>query len=90
MDKERTKEIAEEIKDGTYVDRRTDTRESWFPNRGIIKKDQEAISKLYGHTVRNNNLKETKDDTDSKKDSSDTSNVYSIAYFRKNKSRSRD
>jgi hypothetical protein len=44
---ERTKELAKEVKDGTYVDHRTNTRESWFPNRGVIKKDKQVMGRLY-------------------------------------------
>lgn len=45
---ERTKELASEVKAGTYVDHRADMQESWYPKRGTIKKDKKEMARIYG------------------------------------------
>ena len=45
---ERNREIAADVKSGEYVDTRMNKQESWFPKRGIAKKDKKLIQKLYG------------------------------------------
>lgn len=42
---ERAKEMAKELKEGTYFPPSFDTAASWWPKREIIKKD---LTKLYG------------------------------------------
>ena len=46
----RSQEIADRVKNGEYVEPAIDTMESWFPRRPPIKKDKEAIKKLYKDT----------------------------------------
>jgi hypothetical protein len=41
-------ELARSVKDGSFVDTRANMLESWFPIRPKIKKDQAAITRLYG------------------------------------------
>jgi len=43
---ERTQELANDLKNGVYIQPRINLQESWFPNRGIIKKDKKAMRKL--------------------------------------------
>ena len=46
--KERAKELALEVKNGTYQPAAFNKEASWFPDRGVIKKDSKAIEQLYG------------------------------------------
>jgi hypothetical protein len=43
----RSKEIAEEVKQGTYVGATFDKSASWFPKRPIIVKDPNALEFLF-------------------------------------------
>lgn len=44
---ERTRELAAEVKAGTYIQPATNVWQSWFPDRGIIKKDPNAMEILH-------------------------------------------
>ena len=46
----RNKELAQSVKNGEYIPAGINLQESWFPNRGKIKKDKEAVRKLYGES----------------------------------------
>lgn len=45
---ERAKELAKEIKEGTYQAASFDKEESFFPQRKIIKKDEKEMARIYG------------------------------------------
>lgn len=44
---EHNKEILEALKNKTELPKKMDTIDSWFPPRPLIKKDKEAMKKLY-------------------------------------------
>jgi len=43
----RAKELAKELKNGTYQPASFDKQESFFPQRPIIKKDKKDIARIY-------------------------------------------
>jgi hypothetical protein len=49
--KAKNDEIIERMRAGESLSS-FDKTESWFPNRGIIKKDKDAIAKLYGENKK--------------------------------------
>lgn len=46
--RERNAEIADDLRTGDYQGAAFDQQASFFPPRGIIEKDPEAIKRLYG------------------------------------------
>lgn len=45
---ERTKEIARQVREGTYIKPQIDILDSWFPPRQTIKKDPNALTFIFG------------------------------------------
>ncbi len=49
--KKHNREIVQRMKSGETL-HRYNAQSSWFPPRPIIKKDEEAIKSLYGHSEK--------------------------------------
>jgi len=46
--KERNKEIAEDLRNGTFIEPPINREMSWFPPRPIIQKDKRLVNQLHG------------------------------------------